>query len=73
MKNIINEMTQKGWVIWELVKVGDAPIVFFTNKACKYVGIMIENSMEKSMEDDGYIFSKNEKIINSLFSKAKLG
>lgn len=72
MKNIINEMAQKGWVVWELVKVGDAPIVFFTNKACKYVGIMIENSMEKTMEDSGYVFSKNEKIINTLFSKAKL-
>lgn len=65
-------MTQKGWVVWGLIKVGDAPIVFFTNKACKYVGIMIEKSLEKTMEDSGYVFSKNEKIINNLFSKAKL-
>lgn len=72
MKNIIKEMTQKGWVVWGLIKVGDAPIVFFTNKACKYVGIMIEKSLEKTMEDSGYVFSKNEKIINNLFSKAKL-
>lgn len=72
MKNIINEMTQKGWVVWGLVKVCNAPVVFFTNKACKYVGIMIEKSMEKSMEDAGYIFSKNEKIIDKLLSKAKL-
>ena len=29
MRNVIKEMAQKGWAIWALVKVGEAPIVFF--------------------------------------------
>ena len=73
MRNVIKEMTQKGWVIWALVKVGEAPIVFFTNSACKYIGIMVEKSIEKSLEDSGYVFSKNKKRIQILFDKAKLG
>lgn len=73
MRNVIKEMAQKGWAIWALVKVGEAPIVFFTNKACKYIGIMVEETLEKSLEDSGYVFSKNEKRIQILFDKAKLG
>ena len=42
MRNVIKEKTQKGWAIWALVIIGDAPVVFFTNKACKYIGLMIE-------------------------------
>ena len=73
MRNVIKEMTQKGWAIWALVKLGDAPVVFFTNEACKYIGIMVEKSIEKSLVDSGYVFSKNEKRIQILFDKAKLG
>ena len=73
MRNVIKEMAQKGWGIWALVKVGEAPIVFFTNSACKYIGIMVEKSIEKSLEDSGYVFSKNKKRIQILFDKAKLG
>ena len=72
MENVIQKMTQKGWAIWALVKVGEAPIVFFTNKTCKYIGIMVEKSIEKSLVDSGYVFSKNEKRIQILFDKAKL-
>ena len=73
MGNVIQKMTQKGWAIWALVIIGDAPVVFFTNKACKYIGIMVEKSIEKSLEDSGYVFSKNKKRIQILFDKAKLG
>ena len=73
MRNVIKEMTQKGWAVWALVKVGEAPVVFFTNSACKYIGIMVEKSIEKSLEDSGYVFSKNKKRIQILFDKAKLG
>ena len=73
MRNVIKEMAPKGWAIWALVKVGEAPIVFFTNSACKYIGIMVEKSIEKSLEDSGYVFSKNKKRIQILFDKAKLG
>ena len=72
MRNVIKEMTQKGWAVWALVKVGEAPIVFFTNSACKYIGIMVEKSIEKSLVDSGYVFSKNKKRIQILFDKTKL-
>ena len=35
--------------------------------------LMIEKSLKKEIENSGYVFSKNEKIINALLSKAKLG
>lgn len=73
MENVIQKMTKKGWAIWAFVIIGDAPVVFFTNKACKYIGLMIEKSLKKEIENSGYVFSKNEKIINTLLSKAKLG
>ena len=50
MRNVIKEITQKGWAVWAFVIIGDAPVVFFTNKACKYIGLMIEKSLKKEIE-----------------------